>query len=202
MITIDKSSLIGKGANRECYKHPEKKDLCIKVVIPGKDDENCRDKKCYKHLEKKNISWDMIPLYHGDIETNLGMGSVFDLVLDHDGAVSKTLEYYLSSNKEIEKHYDGLSNSLYLLKGYLLQYHIITRTLWPHNIVCKKMDSGSFRLFVVDNIGDTDFIPICKYNKYFAKKKILRKWKRFEEHILKTYRHHKTLHRMLTCLPR
>ena len=70
--------------------------------------------------------------------------------------------------------------------------------LKPKNISCKKMDSGSFRLFVVDNIGNSDFIPICNYSKYFAKKKILRKWKHFEDSMLNTYKRNKALHRMLT----
>ena len=144
----------------------------------------------------------MIPKFYGDIETNLGLGSVFDLVLDHDGAVSKTLEYYLSSNKKTEEHYDGLSNSLYLLKDYLLQQQIITITLKPKIISCKKMKSGSFRLFIIDNIGNSDFIQICNYSKYFSKKKILRKWKRFEVGMLNNYEHNKTLHRILTCLHR
>jgi hypothetical protein len=202
MINLDKSSFVGKGLHRECYRHPENKNLCIKVVVSGNADESQREKRYCRHLEKRGISWDMIPKFYGDIETNLGLGSVFDLVLDHDGEVSKTLEYYLSSNKKTEEHYDGLSNSLFLLKDYLLQQQIITMTLKPKNISCKKMKSGSFRLFVIDNIGNSDFIQICSYSKYFAKKKMLRKWKRFENGMFNNYKHNKALHRMLTCLHR
>ncbi len=198
MINLDKSNLVGKGLHRECYRHPENENLCIKVVVFGNADETRREKRYYRHIEKRNISWDMIPMFHGDIETSLGIGSVFDLILDYNGAVSKTLEYYLSSNEKTEAHNDGLSSSLYLLKDYLLQQQIITMALKPKNISCKKMDSGSFRLFVVDNIGNSDFIPICNYSKYFAKKKILRKWKHFEDSMLNTYKRNKALHRMLT----
>jgi PhoP regulatory network protein YrbL len=115
-----------------------------------------------------------------------------------DGTVSKNLDYYLSSNEKTEAHYDGLSNSLYLLKDYLLQQRIITMTLKPKNISCQKNNSGIYRLFVVDNIGNSDFIPICNYSKYFAKKKISRKWQRFEDSMLIKYEHNKALHRMLT----
>lgn len=168
MINVDKSILIGRGRHRECYRHPENENLCIKVDVFGNGQESQREKKYYRHLEKRKISWDMIPMFHGTIETNMGIGSVFDLVLDHDFTVSRTLRYYLSSNKKTEKYYTGLSNSLYLLKDYLLQQRIITMTLKPKNILCKKMKPGSFRLFVVDNIGNSDFIAICNYSRFLA----------------------------------
>ena len=198
MIKLNKSKLVGKGLHRECYRHPEDENLCIKVVVSGHDDETRREKRYYRHIEKRNISWDMIPRFYGNVETNLGPGFVFDLIFDHDGKVSKTLEYYLSSNEETDALYDGLSSSLCLLKDYLLQQHIITMTLKPKNISCKRMKSGDVRLFIIDNIGNSDFIPICNYSKYFAGKKILRKWEAFESRMLNTYKHNKALHRMLS----
>ena len=198
MVELDKSNLSGKGLHRECYRHPENETLCIKVVVSGNDDETRREQAYYRHIEKRRISWDMIPRFHGNIETTLGRGAVFDLISDHDGEVSKTLEYYLSSNEETDTHYDGLSSSLYQLKDYLLQQRIITMTLKPKNISCKRMTSGSFRLFIIDNIGNSDYIQICNYSKYFAGRKILRKWKDFERRMLNTYKHNKSLHRMLS----
>lgn len=141
----------------------------------------------------------MIPRYHGDIETNLGLGSVFDLVVDHNGTVSKSLGYYLSSSEKTHEHYEYLSRALDFLKDYLLEEKILTMTLKPKNILCKTMKSGELRLFVVDNIGNSDFVPICNYSSYLAKKKILRKWKRFEHRMLNLYEHNNALHMMLTA---
>ena len=62
----------------------------------------------------------MISRYHGDVETDLGQGSVFDLIMDHDGTVAKSLEYYLSSDEQIEKYFSSLSDALCRLKKYLL----------------------------------------------------------------------------------
>jgi hypothetical protein len=129
----------------------------------------------------------MIPRYYGEIETNLGKGSVFDLVMDYNDTVSKTLVYYFSSDDKTEEHYNGLSESLYFLKDYLLQHQIITLTLDPKNIACQKINARNFRLFIIDNIGNI-----------FAQKKILRKWNRFEKNILNKYKQNKVLHRMLT----
>ena len=198
MVKIDKSGLIGKGLHREVYRHPENNNLCIKVVVHGNHDESRREKKYYRHLERKNISWDMIPVFHGDIETNVGLGAVFDLIQDHDGSVSKTLGHYLSSNDETKANASRLSDALALLKDYLLQQQVITMTLKPKNILCQRMKSGDFRLFVVDNIGNSDFIPICNYSSYLARKKILRKWKSFENRMLSRYEHNAALQQMLT----
>jgi len=198
MIEINKSLLVGKGLHREVYRHPESNNLCIKVDISGHSDETRREKAYYRLLEKRKTNWLMIPRYHGDIETNLGLGSVFDLVVDHDGEVSKTLGYYLSSSEITHEYYRHLSRALDSLKDYLLQQQILTMTLKPKNICCQTMVSGELRLFVVDNIGNSDFVPICNYNSYLAKKKILRKWKRFEHRMLDLYEHNNALHMMLT----
>ena len=198
MVNIEKSGLVGTGHHRECYRHPGNNNLCIKIIVSGNAKEIRREKKYYRRLQKRGVSWDMIPRYYGEIETNMGSGSVFDLVLDHDGAISKNLKHYLSSNELTEANYNRLSDALDLLKNYLLQQQIITMTLNPNNILCKKLASGSLRFYVIDNIGNSDYIPICNVSRYFAKKKILRKWKRFEEKLLSKYKHNNALHKMLT----
>ncbi len=199
MINLDKADMFAKGHHRECYIHPENNNLCIKITV----DKNLnarqtqREKKYYRYLEKRNISWDMIPRYYGDIMTNRGVGSVFDLISDHDGSVSKTLSYYISSNKVTEENYSSIENLLCLLKGYLIEQRIIT-SMGHRNIVCQRNKSEISRLFIVDNIGNPDFIPLCNHNNFLAKKKIYRRWKRFEDDILNDYPHNEALKRMLT----
>ncbi|MDY0184254.1 MAG: PhoP regulatory network protein YrbL [Desulfuromonadaceae bacterium] len=200
MLKLDKSDFVGKGLHRECYRHPENNALCVKVVVAGNDDETRREKKYYRHLEKRNISWEMIPEYHGDVETNLGTGSVFDLIVDHDGAVAKTLEYYLTSNKKTEAHSAELKQALVSLKEYLLAHRIITMTLKPKNIVFPLVDAVEPRLVVIDNIGNSDFIPVCNYSDFFARKKILRKWQKFEESMLNDYPSNTALQQMLSTV--
>lgn len=49
MLNINDADLIGKGAHRLCYKHPDNKSLCIKVVVRGHD--------CALEIEReKNIT--------------------------------------------------------------------------------------------------------------------------------------------------
>lgn len=200
MINIDKSSFFGKGHHRECYVHPEDKNLCIKIVVDGNHNspQMLREKQYYKHLENRNICWDMLPKYYGDVKTNLGIGSVFDLVLDHDGQVAKTLEYYLGNIEETKANYAELSQCFIKFKDYLFTQRIITSRLEPRNITCQRDASGIIRLSIIDNIGNSDFLPISNYSKYFAKKKITRRWDRFKKDLLKYYPDNQELKNLLS----
>lgn len=176
----------------------ENSDLCIKIVVAGCDSETLREQAYYKFLEKHNISWKMLPKFYGNVETNLGFGAVFDLIRDYDGDVSKTIEHYLSSAEETKFNFCGLSKAIPSLKCFLIQEKVIPITLKAKNIVYKRINYTEGILVLVDNRGNSDFIPICNYINFFAKKKILRKWQCFESTLLATYPHNKMLYRMLT----
>ena len=191
MIVINSSDIVGKGLHRECHTHPEDNNLCIKVAVNENIKETLREQKYYLFLKKRGISWDMLPKFYGNIETNMGPGAVFDLIRNHDGSVSKTLEHYLSSNREADRCYNGLSKAFYALKNYLLNEQITTMTIKPKNLLYQELntDKGKDKgtLFIVDNIGNSDYIPLCNYSRWFANKKIHRKWQRFESSILNIY---------------
>ena len=63
----------------------------------------------------------MLARFYGNIETNRGEGAVFELIRDHNGEVSKTLEHYFSANNKTDLNYQDLSQALPLLKQYLLK---------------------------------------------------------------------------------
>jgi hypothetical protein len=182
LVNIFKRHLIGKGFNRECYRHPENDKLCIKVNLHGARSSD-REKKYYQHLLKRGVSWDMVPKYHGDIETCIGLGSVYDLILDDDGSVSQTLENYLDAKND----FDDLLKPFLSLKTYLLQQRIIIGTLYPRNILCQRTGGSITKLVICDDIRNSDFIPICNYSRYFAELKINRKWNKFEERLSSKY---------------
>jgi hypothetical protein len=187
MLTLESSSLIGRGLRRECYFHPEDGNKCIKVVVAGDHKETVREQSYYRLLEKRNISWQMWARFYGKVETNRGEGAVFELIRDYNKEVSKTLEQYFSANNETDLNYQDLSRTLPLLKQYLLKWKIVTIALKPQNIVYKKINESEGILVVIDNIGNSDFILICNYVNWMAAQKIRRKWQRFEDSIKKDY---------------
>lgn len=180
MIELNSAAIIGKGLHRECFVHPDNPGQCVKIVVAGNSNENQREAKYYGHLARRVISWEMLTRFHGLVETNLGEGAIFDLVRDDNGQVSKTLAHYLASGQLTALHSAVLRPALKNLRLYLLHNRIITKTLKSKNILFQLLAADAGRLVIVDNLGNSDFIPIANYNTFLARRKILRKWRRFE----------------------
>jgi len=197
MLTLKSSSLIGRGLRRECYFHPDDENKCIKVVVAGDQKETVREQVCYRLLEKRNISWKMLARFYGNVETNRGPGAVFELIRDYNGDVSKTLEHYISAADSTDFNYQDLSRALPVLKQYLLEWKIVTMTIRPGNVVFKKNNPSEGTLVIIDNVGNSDFIPICNYVDYIARRKIRRKWRRFEDSLAKNYPQNRALQQIL-----
>ena len=200
MLTLESSQLIGKGLRRECYFHPDDENKCVKVVVAGDQKETVREQSCYRLLDKRDISWKMLARFYGNVETDRGSGAVFELIRDFNGEVSKTLEQYFSADYATEINYQDLSRALPLLKQYLLKEKIVTMDIKPQNIVYKKINESEGDLVVIDNIGNSDFIPICNYIDFMAVRKIRRKWQHFEDSMVKNYAQNQALQQVLENL--
>ncbi|MGD9300726.1 MAG: PhoP regulatory network protein YrbL [Desulfobacterales bacterium] len=197
MLTLESSTLIGKGLRRECYFHPEDENKCIKIVVAGDHKETAREQSYYRLLNKRKISWHMLARFHGNIETNRGTGAVFELIRDYDNGVSKTLEHYFAAENQTDLDYKELPRALTLLKQYLLRWKIVTMSLRPQNIVYKKINKSEGILVIIDNIGNSDFIPICDYVNWMAALKIRRKWQRFELLLANDYTRNRALQQVV-----
>jgi hypothetical protein len=185
MHKLEPSALIARGLRRECYFHPEDENKCIKIVVAGDHKETVREQSYYRLLKRRNIDWRMLARFHGNVETNLGEGAIFELIRDYNGEVSKTLLHYISADTESDPNYRHLNRALLELKQYLLKWKIVTISLKPQNIVYRKTAESEGFLVVIDNIGNSDFIPICNYLGWMATRKIHRKWQRFEALLVK-----------------
>ena len=200
MLTLDSSQLIGRGLRRECYVHPADENKCVKVVVAGDHKETAREQSYYHLLAKRRISWKMLARFYGNTETNRGPGAVFELIRDYNGEISKTLDDYLSTTSDFGGDYQSLSGALASLKQYLLQFKIVTMSIKPSNIVFKMVRASEGRLVVIDNIGNSDFIPICNYVDFMAVRKIHRKWRRFLNLLATDYAGNRALQEMLRQL--
>jgi hypothetical protein len=181
MLQIHPGTLIGKGLHRECFEHPDNPNWCVKIVVAGNSNENHREAAYYEQLARRGISWEMLTRCHGLVETNMGQGAVFDLVRDYTGEVSGTLARYLTSDELTSSHRAVLVGALIALKAYLIENRVITMTLKTKNIVFQRSVEGLDKLVIVDNVGNSDFIPAANYSAFLARLKIQRKWHRFEK---------------------
>lgn len=191
MLDLEAALVVGRGLHRICYAHPQDENLCVKVLLPLKSKtpliEAEREVKYYRVLERKGVPWTMLPKFHGEVITSRGQGYVFELIRDYDGEISKTLKHYLSSSTETNSNYEGLSAAFGLLKDYLLVWKVVTMTIKAKNILYQKLNTETGRFVIIDNIGHSDFIPVCDYLDFMAERKIRRKWSRFEAALRKEY---------------
>jgi len=183
--------------HRECFIHPDNHERCIKIIVAGNSNENHREAKYYGLLARRGISWAMLTRFHGLVETNLGEGAIFDLVRDYDGGVSKTLTYYLSSEELTTVNSKPLASALARLRAYLLENRVVTMTLKTKNILFQKTAESDGKLVIVDNVGNSDFIPISNYSTTLARLKIERKWQRFEQSMRTRHTGNKALPTLL-----
>lgn len=178
MIVLNDDIIIGKGSHRACYRHPDIDKLCIKVSHEGSLQEQDHELAYYKRLNNRNIQWDLLTRYHGMVKTNIGAGYVFDLVTDSNNQPSKTLEYYLN-----QPNIELLAGPLLKLRDYLIQNLVITKEIKARNIACINNNGVIESCVLVDDIGNTEFIPFSDYFNLSAKRKINRKWHRFESSL-------------------
>lgn len=197
MLEIDSNAVVGSGSHRICYYHPDNENLCVKIDYAPDTKASLREKQYYELLNKRRYSWRLIPRYYGSYATNLGAGDVFDLIRDENGDVSKTLSYYLMQ----ESH----SNNSALIKGFcefkqaLFADALSTHKLHPDNIAVQAQRSG-FRLFLIDDIGNSEFFPISTCIRYFGARKVIRRWTRFEHLLSNTFRHSSLVDKLINSV--
>ncbi|WP_334320170.1 YrbL family protein [Gilliamella apicola] len=200
-ITLSEKDYISRGLHRKCYHHPEDANKCIKVNYnDGAEEETNREIAYYKHLIKRNVSFDALAKYYGPVSTNYGNGHIFELIRDYNGETAIPLEKYLANKSLTEKYFDQLVTGLKELKSALLKDHIITMTIKSKNILFQHLSDTNSRLVIIDNIGNSTFIPIANYIPCFAKSKIERTWQRFLKSIVKENSHNSLLTRLIDVL--
>ena len=199
VLSLDNATPIGAGLHRECYLHPEDERLCVKVIVAGNSDENRREARYYSRLSARGISWDMLARFHGLVETSRGEGAVFGLIRDYEGSISRPLNEYLENPALGAQCQATLPRALPALKTYLLENRIVTMTLKAKNILVQRTGADQGRLVIVDNVGNSDFIPLSHYVGALGRLKIRRKWRRFENDLLQRYPEIPALREALPC---
>lgn len=174
MIKLDNCLLIGKGSKRSCYQNPNQDDHCIKVVHTGGTRTHYRTLREIKYIKKyKSKNFKEVPNYYGKTKTNLGTGYIFEKVKDWNDKTSITLLDFINKDRNSIK----IQNMISQMYNSFLAHRVVISDLNPGNIVVQTMkkDSEPY-LVLIDGIGNSDFIKICDYSKFFYKKKLNRKF--------------------------
>lgn len=176
-LSLSPQLFVAEGTDRKCFRHPSDERRCIKVLHadtrPGRF---WRELRYFRSLQRRGVDFSHLTPYRGLVDTNQGHGAIFDMVLDDDARISRSLHHYLGKN-------DGEFNARMIeemerLKQNLYDQWIVFHDLNPTNILVKRLGYDEYRLVVIDGIGHNHFVPLASYSARFARKKLVRVWNR------------------------
>ena len=176
-IVMLKGEPLGVGQERACYVHPDDPDKVVKVQRGGDHKQTRRELAFYRWLGRRgDVSYDHIPRFYGQVETNLGPGFVVDRIRDFDGAESQSLWWYF------ERGYPLAEFGPYLeeLRQALLDNRIVFCVdMGRFNVLFRRVSPGDARLVIIDGLGNHTAVNWLDNIDYFVRRKIERRWRRF-----------------------
>ncbi len=176
-VSLSAQHFIAEGTDRKCFRHPTESHYCIKVLHPERRPGRLwREIKYYSSLQQRGVDFRHLTRFHGFIDTSLGRGAVFELVVDDDQRVSKSLDYYLRQNDA--RFNAWIVEAIEALQQDFYDQWIVFHDLNPTNILVKRLGFDEFRLIVIDGIGHNHFFPLASYSSKLARKKLTRVWNR------------------------
>ena len=180
IIKLSDCAPFASGASRLCFVHPQDSEKCVKVFRQGFDGESRLRRKSpltkifrsaadYDHslceLQECNYLaqlgdervWRHIPRHFGMIETDLGLGSVTQLLRNPDGAIASNLIVRMQSGFD-----ESCRIAISELLDFLADYPLVWRDSDASNVVAVKGDVTAMKptdggeglnLYIVDGIG-------------------------------------------------
>ena len=187
VLTINEELFIGSGGHQATYIHPIDATKCIKIPhLP--DDKDVRKEMRYREsCAKKLENSRLVTEFFGTVETNLGLGYVFERVLDYDGKTSKNLKDFLPKTKPDAKTLQRIWTVLLNFKSDFLRENIAIVDTDIENFMVQEPAPSSFRVRIVDNIGTPVLIPLVYWFEFAAAWKAKRYWNRIVAWLAENY---------------
>ena len=170
MIQLSDKSRFSSGGNRDCFRHPDYPDRCLKTLRSCRTPEQRRQEKRFPANLRPLSSFDEnlvelkvlnylhahyaasvrqhLPDCFGLVDTDLGKALETSLIVDSDGLISQTLEQYLwrfGVDTELE-------SAITVFKSNWSTQPPKTRDLIPHNLVVQNQ-KDRLQLVVIDGFG-------------------------------------------------
>ena len=176
-LVLTPELFVAEGTERQCYRHPDIPDRCIKVLhAECRSGRFWREIAYFRSLQQRAVDFSRLTRFHGVIETSLGDGAVFDLVRDDDGQTSRSLARCLEANDPEFNFW--ATGEIERLKQELHDQWIVFHDLNPANLLVRRLGFDSFRLVAIAGIGHDQPLPLASYSQRFARRQIRRAWNR------------------------
>ncbi len=176
MIKLNK--MIGYGAVRACYEHPQNQRLCIKVFLKqGNAKKSFTDEiNLYKKL-KDTLSPYLCRYEEQLVETDKGIGMVTELLRDSDLTISKPLAH-CTKTPEIKAQIDDfcqrlIDNDIFFY-DFNLQNFVIQKLAGKTQL--KFIDMKSYRRY-----KPWTYLGLEKFVPYFARRAMKQRIKKLNQ---------------------
>jgi len=187
VLKINEELFIGSGGHQATYVHPIDATKCIKIPH-DKNDGDVRKEMRYRRIcAGKLAKSKLVTEFFGTVETNLGLGYVFERVIDYDGKTSRDMKKFLPTSKPDAKTLQQIWTVLLNFKSDFLSENIAIVDTDIENFMVQETAPNFFRVRIVDNIGTPVLIPLVYWFDFAAAWKAKRYWNRIALWLAENY---------------
>ena len=187
ILEIRQELFIGAGGHQATYIHPVDKTKCIKIPHTPDDGDVRKEMRYRKMCARKLENSRLLTEFFGTVETNLGLGYVFERVLDFNGKTSKDLKDFLPQTAPDTQTLQRIWTVLLNFKSDFLRENIAIVDTDITNFMVQEPAPGSYRVRIVDNIGTPVLIPLVYWFEFAAAWKAKRYWNKIVEWLAAHY---------------
>ena len=188
ILTINEELFIGSGGHQATYIHPIDAKKCIKIPHLKDDGDVKKEMRYRKMCAKKLAKSRLITEFFGTIETNLGLGYVFERILDYNGETSRDMKEFLPETKPDDKKLQQIWTMLLNFKSDFLRENIAIVDTDIENFMVQESPKGVYRVRIVDNIGTPVLIPLVYWFEFAAAWKARRYWNKIIDWLAANYK--------------
>ena len=178
-IIITDDLYLGTGRHKTVYAHPTDPHLCIKILHTTPDPDFDREIRYRKALGTRADDMTLLTRYFGEVDTSKGKGYLFERVVDFDGKSSKTLLKLLDEALVDKTKLPSVGKILMDFKRTYFAEKILLAGIDADNYLVQRISPTENRVRIIDNVGTSALIPLAYYFDLFAKKRIVKYWRKF-----------------------
>lgn len=186
VLKLTADLLLGKGGHQAAYIHPADPSKCVKIAFDPNDGDVKKELRYRRICADKLSRSKLVTKFYGKVDTDKGVGLVFERVTDFDGSRSLDLKDYLSAATTIEAIARSQALLLEFRRDFLTEGIAIVDTDIT-NFMVQRLSPTESQMRIVDNIGTPVLIPLVYYSELIARRKARRVWNKLAEWLSKNY---------------
>ncbi|MGR3660295.1 MAG: YrbL family protein [Paracoccaceae bacterium] len=194
VVVLSDKPIIAQGSRQHVYDHPLDPTSLIKFPMPetyNTSDANLKDRKKWSDRFRRSTAFRdflremreyvelkakhqkagaKLPLcaVRGIVQTDMGLGLVYERVSEPDGSLSPNLDDLIGSNQVQQRHFDAFEDFF----DSLLKYDIVVCDMSLDNLVYHTDTDGDSRIIWIDSFGSKRPIPLRRWFKTLNNRKI------------------------------